>query len=181
MNYHNIVHDDMRNGTGLRVTLFVSGCNHHCDECQNEQTWDSYSGIPFDEWAEAEIFEQLSKDYISGITFSGGDPMHENNLEDVLKILNKIHILYKNSKTIWLYTGFKWEQIMYPVVTDDLNPRRDRIISLRRQILENCDVIVDGRFVKELADINYPWAGSTNQRVIDVKKSLEQKQIVLWK
>ena len=90
MNYHNILHDDMRNGDGLRVVLFVSGCNHYCKNCQNPQTWDKDSGIEFDLAAKEEIFEQLNKDYISGITFSGGDPLHSNNLHEIYSLILEI-------------------------------------------------------------------------------------------
>lgn len=94
INYHNITHDDLNNGDGLRVVLWLSGCSHHCYNCQNPQTWNPDSGIPFDESAKQEIFNELSKDYISGITFSGGDPLYENNLDEVLKLVKEIRILF---------------------------------------------------------------------------------------
>lgn len=169
MNYHDIKHDDMNNGPGLRVTLFVSGCDHHCNGCQNPETWDTKSGIPFDDTAIEEIFEQLDKDYISGITFSGGDPLNENNRTEVYNLINQIRSKYGNKKSIWIYTGYTWEQIVegtFPILLG---------------ILLNINVIVDGMFQKDLADVNYHWAGSTNQRVIDVQKSLEKKKIVLYK
>ena len=90
MNYHDIKHDDMNNGPGLRVTLFVSGCDHYCNGCQNPETWDTKSGIPFDNTAIEEIFKQLDNDYISGITFSGGDPLNENNRVEVCSLISKI-------------------------------------------------------------------------------------------
>lgn len=111
MNYLKIEHEDVCNGTGLRVVLWLSGCSHHCYNCQNPQTWNPDSGIPFDESAKQEIFNELSKDYISGITFSGGDPLHENNLDEVLKLVKQIRISFPE-KTIWLYTGFCWNDIM---------------------------------------------------------------------
>lgn len=154
MNYHNITKDDMLNGDGLRVVLWVAGCEHHCKGCQNPITWDPEGGIEFDLNAYLEIVHELNKPYISGITFSGGDPLHLNNRTDVLKLAHTIKEGFP-TKTIWLYTGYNWEDIC----------------SLPG--IENIDVIVDGKFVEELADVTYPWAGSTNQRVIDVKKSLE--------
>ena len=93
MNYHDIKKCDMLNGDGIRVSLWVSGCNHNCNQCQNPQTWNINSGIPFDKDAEKELFEALEKNYISGITFTGGDPLHENNLECVLNLVNKIRLL----------------------------------------------------------------------------------------
>lgn len=170
MNYHNILTDDMRNGEGLRVVLFVSGCNHHCDECQNPQTWDCNSGIEFDGDAFYEIIDKLSHDYISGLTLSGGDPLHENNLEDVLLICATAKRLYPN-KSIWIYTGYNFEDIL----TDNIT-RNDT----RQIILQYCDVLIDGRYDKTLADVNYPWAGSTNQRIIDVQKSLTEGKVILY-
>ena len=108
INYHNITHDDMNNGNGLRVVLWLSGCSHHCYNCQNPQTWNPDSGIPFDESAKQEIFNELSKDYISGITFSGGDPLYEYNLDEVLKLVKQIRISFPD-KTIWLYTGYDFD------------------------------------------------------------------------
>ena len=212
MKYHDITHDDMMNGTGLRVCLWCSGCDHHCRNCQNSITWNPNDGVQFDESAKKEIFDELSKDYIAGITFTGGDPLYSQNLKDVLDLItdlrskypisrktdtiyrenynSKHNILIKNSdetrlsypeKTIWLYTGYTWEQIMYPVVTDDFNPERDKLLKMRRDIVKQCDVLVDGRYEEDKRDITYHWAGSTNQRVIDVQESLKQNQVVLWK
>ena len=170
MNYHNILHDNMLNGEGLRVVLFTSGCSHNCYNCHNPQTWNCNSGIPFDIKAREEIFEQLDKDYISGITFSGGDPMHENNLSDTLQLIMDIKAEYKD-KTIWLYTGYTWEELINPI-------EKDWKYYVRRTILEKCDVLVDGKFEQELSDIKYMWAGSTNQRIIDVKDSLRQNKVI---
>ena len=103
MRYHNITKDDMLNGDGLRVVLWVAGCGHHCKGCQNPITWDPNGGIPFDDAAKAEIFEQLDKDYISGITFSGGDPLHEANRADVTALAKEIKERYPK-KDIWDYT-----------------------------------------------------------------------------
>ena len=155
----------MNNGPGLRVTLFVSGCDHYCNGCQNPETWDTKSGIPFDNTAIEEIFEQLDNDYISGITFSGGDPLNENNRVEVCSLIHQIRLKYGKSKSIWIYTGYTWEEIV-----NTLTP-----------ILLGIDVLIDGMFEKDLADVNYHWAGSTNQRVIDVQRSLEEKKIVMYK
>lgn len=165
MNYHDIKHDDMNNGPGLRVTLFVSGCDHYCNGCQNPETWDTKSGIPFDNTAIEEIFKQLDNDYISGITFSGGDPLNANNRVEVCSLIHQIRLKYGKSKSIWIYTGYTWEEIV-----NTLTP-----------VLLGVDVLIDGMFKKDLADVNYHWAGSTNQRVIDVQRSLEEKKIVLYK
>ena len=165
MNYHDIKHDDMNNGPGLRVTLFVSGCDHYCNGCQNPETWDTKSGIPFDNTAIEEIFKQLDNDYISGITFSGGDPLNANNRVEVCSLIHQLRLKYGKSKSIWIYTGYTWEEIV-----NTLTP-----------VLLGVDVLIDGMFDKDLADVNYHWAGSTNQRVIDVQRSLEEKKVILYK
>ena len=184
INYHNITHDDMNNGNGLRVVLWLSGCSHHCYNCQNPQTWNPNSGIPFDESAKQEIFNELSKDYISGITFSGGDPLHENNLDEVLKLVKEIRISFPE-KTIWLYTGFKWDDIMCSFA----GLQADHVVSnekdieaweKRREIISLCDILVDGEYIDEQKDLTLKWRGSKNQNCIDVKQSLAQNKIVLY-
>jgi anaerobic ribonucleoside-triphosphate reductase activating protein len=164
----------MRNGEGLRVTLFVSGCDHHCKGCHNPQTWDCNSGIEFDMAAKEEIFKQLNKEYISGITFTGGDPLHKNNLDEVLELCRYIRKHFP-TKTIWIYTGYSWEYIFDTENTVDVFSNQIRV-----EILKECDVLVDGRFIQELADTKYHWAGSTNQRVIDIKKSLKKGCAIRW-
>lgn len=151
MNYHNITKEDMLNGEGLRVVLWVAGCNHHCKNCQNPITWDENGGLPFDKEAEDELFEALDKPYIDGITFSGGDPLFPNNRSEVFRLIKKCRNLLPE-KTIWLYTGYTWEQIK------DLKG------------IEDIDVIAEGEFIEELKDNNLEWVGSSNQRVIEVKK-----------
>lgn len=168
MNYHNITYPDMNNGSGLRVVLWLSGCSHRCKNCQNQQTWDVNSGIVFDETAKKELFNELKKDYISGVTFSGGDPLHKNNLDELLSLIIKIKEKFP-SKNIWLYTGFTWEEIF------------ESAYKTRQQIVSKCDVLVDGRYIDELRDISAHWVGSTNQRVIDIQKSLKENKIVLNK
>lgn len=155
MRYHNITKDDMLNGDGLRVVLWLAGCSHCCKECHNPITWDPDGGLLFDDNAKQEIFEQLDKPYISGITFSGGDPLHAANRLDVRKLMKEIKEKYPD-KTIWLYTGDSWEDILhYPV-------------------MKYVNVLVDGEFKVELKDTKLLWKGSSNQRVIDVQASLKQ-------
>lgn len=173
MYYHNILTDDMRNGSGLRVVLFVSGCNHHCKGCHNPQTWDSHSGVWFDALAENELFDKLGKDHISGITFSGGDPLHHSNLPGIYHLAKKVKENHPD-KSIWMYTGYTWEELH----DESIDTRARRINRL--EILKHVDVIVDGRFKEELSDVNYHWAGSTNQRVIDVQKTLKEGKVILW-
>ena len=161
MNYLTITHNDMLNGDGLRVVLWVSGCSLHCEDCQNKYSWNFNEGILFDERAKEEIFSELKKDYISGITITGGHPLEQQNIKEVEQLCKDIKIKFPN-KTIWLYTGFIFEEIInYP-------------------ILKYIDVLIDGRYEKELRDISLKWRGSQNQRVIDVKKSLTSSEVVLW-
>jgi len=155
MRYHNITKDDMRNGDGLRVVLWLSGCSHCCKGCQNPVTWNPNDGLLFDESAKNEIFEQLDKSYISGITFSGGDPLHPANRVEVRNLMAEIKEKYPD-KTIWLYTGDMWESCMY------------------YPLMKYVDVVVDGEFHLEERDVKLLWKGSKNQRVIDVKRSLAQ-------
>lgn len=177
MNYHNITYPDMNNGDGLRVVLWLSGCSHHCYNCQNPQTWNPNSGILFDDKAEEELFRELGKDYISGITFTGGDPLHENNLGEVLRLADKFRVLFPE-KIIWLYTGYLWNQIMFPVVTDNINLKRTQ--QVRKDVLQLCDVLIDGKYIDAERDVTLKWRGSKNQKVIDVQKSLQNGEIVLW-
>lgn len=160
MRYHDITKDDMLNGDGLRTVLWVSGCSHCCRDCQNPVTWDPNGGLPFDEKAKQELFEELSKDYISGITLSGGDPLYYGNRSDILKLIKEIRELFP-TKTIWLYTGFVWETIS------------------ELELMKYLDVLVDGEFIAEQKDTQRYWRGSANQRVIDVPQSLEQGSVVL--
>ena len=160
MRYHNITKDDMLNGDGLRVVLWVAGCAHCCKECHNPITWDPNGGLEFDEAAKKEIFDELEKDYVHGITFSGGDPLHINNAFDVAELAKEIREKYPN-KTIWLYTGGLWEEVQY------------------MRVIPYLDVLVDGEFEVDKKDVNLHWVGSSNQRVIDVPKTVEKGEIVL--
>lgn len=159
MNYHNITHCDMLNGSGIRVTLWVAGCEHRCKNCQNPFTWDVHGGIPFDKDAYDEVCEDLKQDYCAGLTLSGGDPMHTDNREAILELCENIKKQFHN-KTIWMYTGYTFEEI------------KDS------PILQYIDVLVDGEYMEELRDIEAYWIGSTNQRIIDVKETLKQNKIV---
>ena len=153
MRYHNITKDDMLNGDGLRVVLWVAGCSHCCKECQNPITWDPDGGLLFDENAKNEIYAELRHDYISGITFSGGDPLHSANRMDIRALAAEIKRDFPN-KTIWLYTGEIWEDL------------------IEDPVLKYIDVLVDGEFHIQERDVKLLWKGSFNQRVIDVQATL---------
>lgn len=161
MRYHNITKDDMLNGEGLRAVLWVAGCTHGCPECHNPITWDIKGGIPFDEAAREELFGELEKDYISGVTLSGGDPLHPDNRQEIGELIGEIRCRFPK-KTIWLYTGYLWEEIC------------------GLPHMPEVDVVVDGEFVVKLKDNSLHWKGSANQRVIDVKRSLAAGEAVLY-
>lgn len=160
MRYHNITKDDMLNGEGLRVVLWLSGCTHHCKGCQNPITWNVNEGLIFDQEAKKELYAELEKDYISGITFSGGDPLHPLNIKEVGELIKEIKKNFP-TKNIWLYTGFNFEDIEF------------------LPFINKIDVICDGEYVAELRNTSLSWVGSSNQKVIDVKKSLKEKKIIL--
>ena len=158
MNYHSITYPDVNNGTGSRTTLWLSGCSHHCKNCQNPQTWNPESGYLFDKSAKTKLFQALDKDYISGITFSGGDPLHKSNLIELYDLIKEIKEKYP-TKNIWLYSGYTLEQIF---LNDDMDSE------FRASIILNCDVFVDGKYIDELRDVTLQWRGSKNQRIIDM-------------
>ncbi|MDR1765480.1 MAG: anaerobic ribonucleoside-triphosphate reductase activating protein [Lachnospiraceae bacterium] len=153
MRYHNITKDDMLNGEGLRAVLWVSGCNHYCKGCHNPVTWELSGGLPFDEGAKEELFDCLGKPYISGLTLSGGDPLHPENRADVEALLREVVELFPH-KSVWLYTGYLWESVM------------------RLPLMRYVDVVVDGEYIEGLKDPKLHWRGSSNQRIIDVPRSL---------
>lgn len=151
----------MLNGDGLRVVLWVAGCEHHCPGCHNPITWDVDGGLPFDEAAKQEIFAELDKDYVSGLTLSGGDPLHLQNRKDVTQLVKEVRTKYPN-KTIWIYTGYLWGLVK------DL------------ELIRYIDVLVDGRFDIEKKSLDLHWVGSSNQRIIDCKKSVGKDKPVLF-
>lgn len=212
MNYHNITYPDMNNGEGLRVVLWLSGCSHKCKGCQNPQTWDANSGIPFDKSAKEELFRELDRDYISGLTLTGGDPLFESNLDGVLDLVTEVNKRYNTiqyidgkaqgnnnmlnvntneirlsspQKSIWLYSGFTWEECQ-PFTEGGLlepsnfAPNLQKILKKRYEIISKCDVFVDGKYIDSQRDISYPFAGSRNQRVINVVKSIQNKEVTLY-
>lgn len=160
LRYHNITKDDMLNGDGLRVVLWLAGCEHACPGCQNPITWDACGGLEFDAKAKEELFEELSYPYISGITLSGGDPLYAPRRDELTAFVREVRGRFPD-KTVWLYTGYTWEDICDLPVTEYL------------------DVVVDGRFIESEKDNLLSWRGSANQRVIDVKKSLCEGRAVL--
>ena len=155
----------MLNGDGLRVTCWVSGCSIGCFNCYNPQTWDFNSGIPFTDDTMQEILYDLSKPYIKGLTLSGGHPLDSLNAPEVLKIVKRVKMVFPN-KDIWIYSGYEWETII-----------KDETL---REIMKYTDVLVDGPYIDKLRDVSLAFRGSSNQRIICAKQSLEQNKLILW-
>lgn len=171
MKYVKITKNDVANGPGVRAVLWVSGCTHHCLGCHNQNTWDPDIGEDFTEKVKEELFLALSPAYVSGITFSGGDPLHKNNIKDILSLIEEIKEKMPE-KTIWLYTGYIWEDIK--------EKQDDADMKIRKKIIENIDILIDGPFILKQKNIMLPWCGSSNQRVIDIKESIKEGEIVLY-
>lgn len=181
MNYHKIEKFSVANGTGIRVVLWVSGCSLHCKGCHNPQTWDFNSGQLFDDAAKQELFEALDKPYIQGITFSGGNPLDEQNRHEILNLILEIHLMFPE-KDIWCYTGYTFEEICEQYCNERIyNLFGGEIEYTKWEYLEYVDVLVDGPYIEEQRDITLPFCGSTNQRLIDIKETLKQEQIIQYK
>lgn len=174
MNYGNIKFHDIANGEGIRTSLFVSGCTNHCPGCFNQEAQDYNYGQPYTPETEQTILEQVSKPYIAGLSILGGDPMCQNNigLTCLIELVNAVHDL---GKTVWLWTGMTYDLIFPP-------PRitLTRIHYLRQCLFIACDVVVDGPFIEAQKDLTLAFRGSSNQRVIDVQKTLAQNKIILY-
>lgn len=200
MNIAGIDYESVKDGDGVRTTIYVSGCSHNCYNCHNPQTHDINYGVPFTEKLQNEIIENIKKrPFISGITWSGGDPLHENCLDDVLKFTNRIRLSLPN-KTIWLYTGYTLHTCKYfdediftfnphyyhpnplngkPLEVDDKSflIKQDR---KRVEIVKSIDVLVDGRYIDSQRNLSAKWRGSDNQRCIDIQESLMQSKVILY-
>ena len=171
MNYAKIKYYDVSNGPGVRTSLYVSGCRNHCKNCFNPETWDFGYGELFTEEVEDKIIKSMKPDYIKGFTLLGGDPFEPENAERLAPFMEKLRKTYPE-KSIWCFTGYDFES--------DLLTGRLGNIDTNMRILNTLDVLVDGRFVEELKDLNLRFRGSSNQRIILVKKSLENDDVILW-
>lgn len=163
MNYAEIKYCDIANGVGVRTSLFVSGCTHHCKNCFNKTAWDFNYGHPFTYDVQNEIIESCKPEYISGLTLLGGEPMEPSNREALLPFVKRFKEIFP-CKTIWCYSGYSYEHLK----------------SQKVQLLDYIDVLVDGEFVQELYDITLRFRGSSNQRIIDMSKTRENGYVVLW-
>lgn len=171
MNYATIKKHDVANGPGVRVSLFVSGCRHHCKGCFNAETWDFEYGEPYTEAVTEEILKALAPAYIKGFSVLGGEPFEPENQQVLCGVLERIKLAYPN-KTIWCYSGYNFESELLAGKLGDW--------SITQRMLNCIDILVDGEFVEALKSPSLRFKGSSNQRIIDVKKSLQDDELVLW-
>ena len=207
MRYASIRELDISNGEGVGVSLFVQGCHFHCKNCFNYKTWDFNGGYEWTQKTKDDFLKLIDRPYIKRVSILGGEPLADENLDMVLDLVSEINKRYSSTqdvvqnkntnhnilniepneirvsfpkKDIWIYSGFTWEEVMNPIIISDFNPLRDELINKRREIVKMCDVLVDGRYVDSQRDVTLKYRGSSNQRVIDVKKSLEMDDVVLY-
>lgn len=171
MNYATIKWFDVSNGPGVRVSLYVSGCRNHCKNCFNPETWDFGYGEPFTREVENSIIKGMIPDYIKGFTLLGGDPFEPENAEVLAPFMERLREQFPE-KSFWCFTGYDYEA--------DLLTGKKGDLDTNMRILNCLDVLVDGRFVEELKDLNLLFRGSSNQRIILVKPSLEKDEVILW-
>lgn len=181
MRYASIRSMDISNGEGVGVSLFVQGCRFHCKNCFNQSTWDFNGGKEWTEETEDNFFRLINRTYIKRVSILGGEALADENVSEVLKICKKIRLLYGQQKTIWLYSGYTWEECH--LLVKGISPECDEFNykqKIRQEIIDLCDVLIDGRFVDELKDLSLKWRGSSNQRVINCNESVEHNEVVLW-
>ena len=172
MNYANIKKYDVANGVGVRVSLFVSGCTHHCKGCFNAEAWDFQYGNPYTSETEQEILDALDKDYIAGLSLLGGEPFEPQNQRALLPLLRKFRERFPQ-KSVWCYSGYTFDT--------DLRAGGRAYCEATDEMLSMLDILVDGEFVEELKDLKLRFRGSANQRIIDVPRSLREGTVRLWK
>lgn len=171
VNYADIKQYDVANGIGVRVSIFVSGCTHHCKNCFNQETWDFDYGQPFTETEISQIIEYLRPDYVAGLSVLGGEPFEPSNQEGLLPLLKKVKEVYPQ-KDIWCYSGYLFDK----QILDEMCKESD----VTKEMLSCIDILVDGRFVEEKKNLKLRFRGSENQRIIDVKQSLATGEVVHW-
>lgn len=188
MRYSQIRNLDISNGLGVGVSLFVQGCPFHCKNCFNSDTWDFNGGKEWTEKTKNKFMELIDRPYIKRVSFLGGECLADQNLDEVLKLVQEIRISFPE-KTIWLYTGFEWNEIMNYKIKADLcedntsfekHIKEDLSMIKRKSIISNVNVLVDGEYIDEQKDLTLKWRGSKNQHVIDVKQSLAQNKTILY-
>ena len=185
IHYASIRNLDISNGEGVGVALFVQGCpfNPHCYNCFNPETWNFNGGKEWTPEVEDKFIELASRPYIKRISLLGGEPLADENLDGVLHLIDRFRLLFPN-KSIWIYSGYSWEYLETKI---NISPTTDEKLKKyidndrkRKQIIELCNVLVDGKYIDSKRDITLKWRGSKNQRVIDIQQSLQKGEIVLW-
>ena len=171
MNYAEIKQFDVANGLGIRVSIFVSGCTHHCPECFNKVTWDFDYGQPFTDAEIDKIIEYLKPDFVTGLTLLGGEPLEHTNQQGLLPLLRKVREVYPQ-KDVWCFTGYDFDK--------DVMEKMYQEWSETKEFLSYLDVLVDGTFINDLKDLSLRFKGSSNQRTILMKQTLASGKIVLW-
>lgn len=167
---------DISNGENVGVSLFVQGCPFHCKNCFNSDTWDFNDGKEWTEETKNKFLELINRPYIKRVSILGGEPLAEQNLDDVLSLIKEIRCSFPK-KTIWLYTGFTFEKLLSPLLINQLpTPEEDK----RIEIIRSIDVLIDGEYIDEQRDVTLKWRGSANQRVVDIQKSLAERKVVLY-
>lgn len=188
MRYAQIRSMDISNGEGVGVSLFVQGCDRHCFNCFNSETWDFNGGKEWTEETKNKFIKLIDRPYINRISVLGGEPLAEQNLDEVLSLIKEIRTSFPE-KYIWLYTGFTWDSIMNYKYTNrftekdvlfNFHIKKDLEMIQRKNIIKLCDVLVDGEYIDEQKDLSLKFKGSKNQRVIDAKQSLAQNKVVLY-
>lgn len=182
MRYASIRSMDISNGDGVACSIFVQGCHFKCYNCFNQETWDFNGGKEWTEEVENKFIELISRPYIKRVSILGGSPLASENLDGVYELVQRIRNKFGDTKIIWLYTGYTWEDIWSNsnIIFDDATLKVYKDYKKRQEIISLCDVLVDGRFENDKKDLTLKFRGSSNQRLIDVKKSLEKNEIVLW-
>ena len=170
MNYAAIKKNDIANGPGVRVSLFVSGCRHHCRGCFNREAWDFSYGQPFTQGTIEELLSALAPSYVAGLSLLGGEPLEPENQAPLLSLARQFKARFPE-KTLWCYTGFSFEADLLTLSVGDSE--------ILRELLSYMDVLVDGRFVEEKKDLSLIFRGSSNQSIIDVPKSLKARRMIL--
>lgn len=169
MNYADLKIADVANGLGVRVSLFVSGCNHHCKNCFNQEAWDFNYGNPFTQETIEKVMKELDKPYIKGLSLLGGEPLEPVNQEGLLPLLRQVKAKHPE-KDIWCYTGFTFDR--------DVMDKMYKKSKITKELISYIDVLVDGKFEEDKKDLNLKFRGSSNQRIIDVKKSIKEKKVI---
>ena len=186
--YASIRNLDISNGQGIGIALFVQGCHFHCNNCFNKDTWDFNGGKEWTNDIKNEFIKLIDKPYISRVSILGGEPLANENVEDVLKLILEIKNKYPN-KAIWLYTGYEVENLFLNTTCCEYllgEKTMEEVINItstnliKQMLVAQCDVVIDGKYIDELRDLTLKFRGSSNQKIIDIKKSLEKNEVVLW-